>query len=238
LGRIFSESDHNAKYPIRVLIVNVWRGTDAVDGKVGKMPKILVSVVYFLPPGEQTTIEKNYHRDFMGQTAHQDFQVISLWELEAEKVLKFNNPVLLPFIPLMQGGNTAEMLEICVSNIREQEKEQAADLEALLAVLAGYVLDPKLINQLLRWEMQLVHHSPIIQELLLEKFQSGEQKGRYQEILKAIQKALKFRFSVETTVFEEKLRSLNLKALEQLEDEAFTVQTLAEFEKVLNSMMA
>jgi len=89
--------------------------------------------------------------------------------------------------------------------------------------------------------MQLVHHSPIIQELLLEKFQSGQQegheKGRYQEILKAIQKALKFRFSVETTVFEDKLRSLDLKALEQLEDEAFTVQTLAEFEKVLNSMM-
>jgi len=86
--------------------------------------------------------------------------------------------------------------------------------------------------------MQLVHHSPIIQELLLEKFQSGEQEGRYQKTLEAIQKALKFRFSVETMVFEEKLRSLDLKALEQLEDDIFTVQTLVEFEKVLDSMMA
>jgi len=90
--------------------------------------------------------------------------------------------------------------------------------------------------------MQLVHHSPIIQELLLEKFQSGQQdgheKGRYQEILEAIQKMLKFRFSVEATVFEEKLRSLDLKALKQLEDEIFIVQTLAEFEKSLDNMMA
>jgi predicted transposase YdaD len=90
--------------------------------------------------------------------------------------------------------------------------------------------------------MQLIHHSPIIQELLSEKFQSGQQegheKGRYQEILKTIQKMLKFRFSAEVTVFEEKLRSLDLKALEQLEDEIFTVQTLAEFKKSLDSMMA
>ena len=82
--------------------------------------------------------------------------------------------------------------------------------------------------------MQLIHHSPIIQELLSEKFQSG----RYQEILEAIQKMLKFRFSVEATIFEEKLRSLDLKALKQLEDEIFTVQTLTEFEKILDSMMA
>jgi hypothetical protein len=132
----------------------------------------------------------------MGQTAHQDFQVISLWELEAEKVLKFNNPVLLPFIPLMQGGNTAEMLEICVSNIREQEKEQAADLEALLAVLAGYVLDTKLINKLLRWEMQLDTSFSNYSRITVGKVPKWwqEQKGRYQEILKDDPKSAEISF--------------------------------------------
>jgi predicted transposase YdaD len=91
--------------------------------------------------------------------------------------------------------------------------------------------------------MQLIHHSPIIQELLLEKFQSGRQEegrqeGRQEGRLETIQKMLQFRFSAEVTVFEEKLRSLDLKALEQLEDEIFTVQTLAEFKKSLDSMMA
>ena len=137
--------------------------------------------------------------------------MISLWELEAEKILKFNNPVLLPFVPLMQGGDTIEMLETCISNIREQEEEQAADLETLLAVSASYVFDSQLINKLLRWEMQLIHHSPIIQELLSEKFQSGRQEGRQEGRLETIQKMLKFRFSVEATIFEKKLRSLDLK---------------------------
>jgi hypothetical protein len=156
--------------------------------------------------------------------------VISLWELEAEKVLSFNNPILLPFVPLMQGGNTVKMVETCAHRIREQKN--AADLEALLAVLSSYVLDTKLINQLLRWEMQLVHNSPIIQELLLER----HKEGFYQATLKALQKMLKFRFGVEPAVFEKRLVPLDLKALEQLEDTVFTVQNLAEFEKALDSM--
>jgi hypothetical protein len=49
---------------------------------------------------------------------------------------------------------------------------------------------------------------------------------------------LKFRFSADATVFEEKLRSLDLKVLKQLEDEIFTVQTLAEFEKTIDTMIA
>jgi len=98
--------------------------------------------------------------------------------------------------------------------------------------------------------MQLIHHSPIIQELLLERFQNGRlegwqegeqeghQKGRYQEILNTIEEMLKFRFSIEATVFEEQLHALDLKALEQLKKAIFTVQTLTEFEKILDAIMA
>ncbi len=187
---------------------------------------VFVTVVYFLPPGEDITIANAYHNDFMGQTAHQDFRVISLWELDAKQVLAFNNPVLLPFVPLMHGGNTAKMVETCAERIRQQP-ENAADLEALLALLAGYVLDTKLVNQMLRWEMQLVQQSPILQELLVERFQ----EGRRLELLKLLYKILTFRFGVVATKpFEERLKPLDLPSLERLEDEAFTVQTLADFE--------
>jgi len=195
---------------------------------------VFVTVVYFLPPGEDVTIANAYHNDFMGQTAHQDFRVISLWELDAKQVLAFNNPVLLPFVPLMRGGNTAKMVETCAERIRQQP-ENAADLEALLALLAGYVLDTKLVNQMLRWEMQLVQQSPILQELLVERFQKGRDKGREEgrrlELLKLLYKILTFRFGVVATKpFEERLKPLDLPSLERLEDEAFTVQTLADFE--------
>ena len=117
-------------------------------------------------------------------------------------------------------------------------------LEALLAILASYVLDTKLINQLLRWEMQLVQLSPIIQELLLERFQKGREEGhkqghilgRFQEMLKALQKMLAFRFGVEYGRFEKRLSPLNLMALEQLEEAVFTVQSLAEFENLLEQL--
>ena len=37
-----------------------------------------VSVVYFFPPSEGTGLLDAFHSEFMGQLAHQDFQVIAL----------------------------------------------------------------------------------------------------------------------------------------------------------------
>jgi len=193
---------------------------------------VFVTVVYFLPPGEDAKIAKEYHNEFMGQTAHQDFQVISLWEQDAKKVLAFNNPALLPFVPLMQSGNTSKMVETCAERIRQEEN--APDLEALLAILASYVLDTQSINKILRWEMQLVQQSPILRELLVERFH----EGRRLELLKTLYKLLTFRFGIITKPFEERIKPLDLPSLEWLEDKAFTVQTLADFEKALAQKLA
>ncbi len=109
-----------------------------------------MTVVYFMPPPKDKDIVEVYHREFMGQQAHQDFQVIKLWQLEAEQVLAFDNPALLPFVPLMHGGNTETIVRKCAERIRQEA--QATELEAILAVFAGYVLDVELIKQTLRWE--------------------------------------------------------------------------------------
>ncbi len=82
---------------------------------------VYVTVVYFMPPPKDKDIVEVYHREFMGQQAHQDFQVIKLWELKADQVIAFDNPVLLPFVPLMDGGNTEAMVRKCAEVISLKE---------------------------------------------------------------------------------------------------------------------
>jgi predicted transposase YdaD len=201
---------------------------------------VFVTVVYFLPPSPEVIIEKSFHKKFMGQVAHQDFKVICLWELDAKQVLAFNNPVLLPFIPLMQGGNTKPMVRECVTRIRQQE--HAEDLEALLGVLASYVLDVNWIRQLLRWDMDIVQQSPIIQELVA-KFrekdrEEGRKEGSHQTLLQSLFQFLTIRFNATTEKFNDSLKQLDLKTLERLRDSAFASKTLAEFETLLAGILS
>ncbi len=196
---------------------------------------VYVTVVYFMPPPKDKHIVEAYHRDFMGQQAHQDFQVIKLWELEANQVLAFDNPALLPFVPLMHGGNTETMVRKCAERIRQEP--EATELEAILAVFAGYVLDVELIKQILRWEMQIVQESPIIQELQQEWMEKGREEGREEgerkATLEGLQQTLTIRFDVVLEKFDESFEQLDLKALKQLNEMALTVQTLVEFENAL-----
>ncbi len=99
---------------------------------------VYVTVVYFMPPPQDKDIVEVYQRDFMGQQTHQDFQVIKLWELEADQVVAFDNPVLLPFVPLMHGGDTESMVRKCAERIRQEA--QAAELKTILAVFSCFCL--------------------------------------------------------------------------------------------------
>lgn len=48
---------------------------------------VYVVVIYFLPPPEGKTIATSFHNEFMGQQTHVDYQLVKLWELDAEQVL-------------------------------------------------------------------------------------------------------------------------------------------------------
>ncbi|MDM8560890.1 PD-(D/E)XK nuclease family transposase [Candidatus Parabeggiatoa sp. HSG14] len=92
-----------------------------------------------------------------------------------------------------------------------------------------------------KYVMEMVVERNVLETARNEGLQEGEQKGlekgRCQEILKALQKMLKFRFGVEQKKFNKRLSSLNLQSLEQLEETVFTVQNLAEFEKALDTVL-
>jgi predicted transposase YdaD len=150
--------------------------------------------------------------------------------LEAEQVLAYDNPSLLPFVPLMRGGNTEQMIGKCAERIRQEP--EAAELETILAVFAEYVLDRKLIQQLLRWEMEIVRESSIIKELIQEGYEKGERKAT----IDALHQTLTIRFNIEPGKFDEQFEQLDVASLKKLHEAALTVQSLAEFERALAEM--
>lgn len=190
---------------------------------------VYITVIYFMPPSSSVTVGNAHHREFMGQLAHQDFHTILLWELDAEQVIAYNNPALLPFVPLMRGGNSEKMLQRCAERIRQEP--EAAELETILAVFAEYVLDRELIKQLLRWEMAIVKESSIIQELIQEGYEEGERKAT----LEALYQTLTIRFKVERGLFDEQFERLEVETLKRLNEVALSVESLDAFQDVLTN---
>jgi hypothetical protein len=81
--------------------------------------------------------------------------------------------------------------------------------------------------------MQMIHESPILQEVFAERFEQGEHKAT----LKALYRILTTRFQVSLGYFEQKnLAFLDLETLDKLSDVALTAQTLVEFEETLNQL--
>ena len=64
----------------------------------------------------------------------------------------------------MKGGNTLDMVQTCAKRI--QQEEHAEELKMLLALLASYVLDGNLVQQILRMNMEILENSPLFQSII------------------------------------------------------------------------
>lgn len=210
---------------------------------------VFVAVVYLLPPAASFTLPAYFHSEFMGQTAHQDFAVIRIWELDASEALALHNPVLLPFIPLMRGGATEQVLRACAERIRVEP--EAAELEVLLATFASFVMNVDIVMKIVRWNMQILRESPLYKELFKD-YERGREEGleigreegleigreEGLEIGRAtaattLSRLLAYRFHIPETYYTARLQPFNLATIRRLTDAAFDVPTLAEFESVL-----
>ena len=131
-------------------------------------------VFHLLPPRSGTDLATHYHSEQLGITAHQDFVVIKVWELEAAAVLEQENPALLPFVPLMKGADEAT---IRASAQRLRGLAGGERLETLLGLFASFVLDVETIEQIVRWNMNVLRESPWYQEILAEGVKQGLAQG-------------------------------------------------------------
>ncbi|MGL5035330.1 MAG: Rpn family recombination-promoting nuclease/putative transposase, partial [Microcystaceae cyanobacterium] len=145
-------------------------------------------LINILPKSTNSIIPNRYESEILGITAHQDYQVINLWEIDVNIVFQDNIDSLLPFTPILKGGNSETNLRQAVIKLRNNE--QLMDLEPLLSFFASFVLEIPLIQQIMRWDMTVLRESPWYQEILKEGLEKGEQQGLQQGLRQGLQQGL------------------------------------------------
>jgi predicted transposase YdaD len=132
-------------------------------------------LINILPPAQNVIIPSRFERNFMGQQSRQDYQVINLWEVEAEMVFEQSLTSLMPFVPILRGGDDEVFVRRAVQVI--QQDPQINELESLLGFFASFVLETEVVTQILRWDMAVLRESPWYQEILQQGEQRGELRG-------------------------------------------------------------
>ncbi|MBD2354894.1 Rpn family recombination-promoting nuclease/putative transposase [Tolypothrix sp. FACHB-123] len=180
-------------------------------------------LINILPPPSTVTIVNSYESEFMGLRAIQDYNVINLWEVEADIVFRQPLPSLLPFVPILQGGAEATVVQRALQQLRASE--QFNQLEPLLAFFASFVLEIPLVQQIMRWDMSILRESPWYQEILTE----GEQKGLQQGAQRQLIQVLRLRFGEIPQSVQANLENQSVEQLENLMAVAIAVNSLDEF---------
>ncbi len=133
-------------------------------------------LVNLLQPKGRRSIPTWYESEFAGMKALREYKVINLWEVEVQTILDLPIRPLIPFVPLFKGGN--EELRIREAQRILRADEELQDFEMLLTFFATFVLDTKLVQQILRWDMAVLEASPLYQELRKTVLQEGIQQER------------------------------------------------------------
>jgi predicted transposase YdaD len=137
-------------------------------------------LINILPPSQNPVIPTSYQSNFMGLQARQDYRVINLWDIEVESVFDRNLLTLIPFVPILKGGNDAGMVRQAAQIL--QRDTQLNELESLLAFFASFVLETEVVAQIMRWDMVVLRESPWYQEIHQQGLREGEQQGITQGI--------------------------------------------------------
>ncbi len=178
-----------------------------------KLPVYPVLVVIL--PAPKTQITNQYRSSFQGIEARQDYKVIRLSEVEVEQVFAQPLPPLLPFVPIMKGGEEESQIRRALEGLQRDPK--LSELEVLLAFFASFVLESEVVAQIMRWDMTVLRESPWYQEIEQRGIQIGEQRGiqigEQRGILDTVIEALEIRFQ---DVPEDLLVQLQTMTLDQL----------------------
>ncbi|MEM9136482.1 MAG: hypothetical protein AAGB01_03930 [Cyanobacteria bacterium P01_F01_bin.42] len=120
------------------------------------LPVYPVLVNIFAPsPGIQ--IAQSFESELMGLRAIQDYRTINLWEVDVSLVFQENIASLLPFVPILKGGDSPALVQRAL--VQLERDEDLKELESLLAFFASLVLDTGVIQQILRWDMTVLRES-------------------------------------------------------------------------------
>ena len=193
-------------------------------------------VVSILPTAEDKVVATSYHSEFMGLIAHQDYRVINLWEVDARQVLEQNWTTLLPFVPILQGGDDQVTIGKALALLRADV--QLAEMWPLLAFFATFVMTPEEVRRMMRWNMAMLRESPWYTEIEKEGLERGLQQGLEQGQAEMLLRVLDRRFGPLPADLATRIRTLRTPQLTQLLDVALDAATLHEVAAALETMPA
>lgn len=140
-------------------------------------------------------IPTSFTSEIAGLKAIQDYRVINLWEVDVDVAFQQHLPSLLPFVPILKGGDNEFKIKEALQILRRNE--QLNQLETVLAFFATFVLESALVKDIMRWDMGILRESPWYEEILREGELRGEARGEVQGIVLSIQTTLEAKFGSE-----------------------------------------
>ncbi len=182
----------------------------------------------------ETIVVARYDSEFMGLRSRQDYRVINLWEVDAELAFQPSLRSLLPFVPMLRGGGEESVVRRAVQRLRDDE--QLKELEPLLAFFAGFVLETRLVQQIIRWDIAVLRESPWYQEILREGQQLGMQQGMQQGLLSGIELALELKFGAEGLQLMPEIS--NIQDVERLKAIAQAIKTVNSLDELRSRITA
>lgn len=137
-------------------------------------------LVNIMPYGKP--IPTRFESNFLGLVARQDYHVVNLWEVPAETIFERSLTALLPFAPVMQGGNTEPMLlraqAELANDVQLRERGRTEDALSALTIFATFAFDLVSVQRLLGGNMEALLNTPFYQDVLQQGVSQGRQEGR------------------------------------------------------------
>ncbi|MBO1057621.1 MAG: Rpn family recombination-promoting nuclease/putative transposase [Dolichospermum sp. JUN01] len=172
-------------------------------------------------------IPTRYESNLAGLEVRQDYRVINLWEVDVKIALEQPLPSLLPFVPILKGGEDESIIREALRLL--QADEQLNQLETVLAFFATFVLDSSLVQEIMRWDMTVLRESPWYEEIL--------QRGKREERLSNIELSLEVKFGNEGLKFVQKISEISdLETLKTIQRSILTVESLDELKHILQNL--
>ncbi|AVH69093.1 Rpn family recombination-promoting nuclease/putative transposase [Nostoc sp. 'Lobaria pulmonaria (5183) cyanobiont'] len=173
-------------------------------------------------------IPTSFRSNIAGLRAIQDYRVINLWEVDVNIAFEQPLPSLLPFVPILKGGENESTIREALQILRADQ--QLNQLETVLAFFATFVLESALIQEIMRWDMTVLRESPWYQEILRE----GEARGEARGILSSIEINLELKFSDKGLQLMPQINQINdLERLKTILRNVVTANNIEELQQIL-----
>jgi predicted transposase YdaD len=203
----------------------------------------MLHVVIYVGKGagrDDTGVHQVYRPD--GAVSIQwNYQVVRLWEMEAEEVLAWNQPALLPLVGQMRIPDPTTLVPEVIRRIQAVAEEASrrrlflalvslTENEEVLAMIEqfieeeGVLLDTPFLRKLRREGWEEGH-----QEGREEGREEGHREGREEERSRMVHRTVLLRFGAVPPDLEAHLRGLSLDELDALFVAALTVPSLEAF---------